>query len=81
MYLYLDVSVNQHNPKKEFAISKRKKNKKHHQMLHNRISPISKFQLQQTFLILWKKFVKNGILSVKNRKVDIIFELFLFELV
>ena len=50
-------------------------------MLHNRISPISKFQLQQTFLILWKKFVKNGILSVKNRKVDIIFELFLFELV
>ena len=38
----------------------------HHRIVHIRISLGSKVQLQQTILILWKKFARKKVFSDKN---------------
>ena len=53
---------------KEYFCSKKGKMENHYQSLHIQISLGSKFQLQQTVLILLTKFVPPKILPIKNRK-------------
>ena len=67
--------LNQINPKKLFPIQKEKKetnkqtNKQnHHPILHIQISVSSKFQLQQTILIFWKKFSKKDTSGLNRKK-------------
>ena len=54
----------------------------HHQILHIRISLASKFQLQQTILIFWKKVVpKKNPSGQKEQKMNITIKSFILELV
>ena len=41
----------------------------------------SKFQLQQTILIFWNNFPKQGYFQTKTEKMNITTEFFMFELV
>ena len=59
----------------------KRKNENYHRILHIQINTDSKFQLQQTTLIL-KQISKKGILSAENReKTNITIQLLIFELV
>ena len=59
----------------------KRKNENYHRILHIQINTDSKFQLQQTTLIL-KQISKKSILSAENReKTNITIQLLIFELV
>ena len=59
----------------------KRKNENFHRILHIQINTDSKFQLQQTTLIL-KQISKKSILSAENReKTNITIQLLIFELV
>ena len=71
------------NTHKGYIQSQTKKTKKenHLLILHIRISLGSKFQLEETILILQNNFPKHGYFSGKTEKINVIPELFIFELV
>ena len=54
----------------------------HHRILHNRISLVSKFQLQQTILIFLEQiYLPNNPSGQKQQKINITIEFFILELV
>ena len=60
---------------------KETKRQNHHPILHIQISVSSKFQLQQTILIFWKKFSKKDTSGLNRKKNNIASEFFIFKLV
>ena len=71
------------NTLKGYIQSQAKKTKKenHHLILHIRISLGSKFQIEETILIFQNNFPKHGYFLRKTEKINVITELFIFELV